>query len=781
MIRPFARLYRCALPLAVVTLCNLAPSTLLANTHAAHIQSQSGNASTAQAARESASVRTLELLTLHKRWLKAPASERAQLHQQLLAKAEQRRQLLDELMQSHPAEVLRVAIPEDKQRGLPPEVVAKLEQRLELEGELEVLYEDYPDGSAKLRHVLKTPFGERFELHFAQAQRQWRSGLHVRAQGWLLERVTSSSTQGDIALSDDDNGLILLAGGDAGMDSSSVAYAMPNTLGAQRTLAILVNFEDAPSNKPWTLSQANSLVFGSVSDFFSENSSQQTWLTGSVAGWYTLPLSSTTCDGSAIELHGKQAAQAAGYSLDQYDRFILIFPQNSACGYAGAGQVGAFPSVTWINGYLDVHTLGHELGHNLGLWHAHALDCGDTTLGSSCTSQAYGDTLDVMGYFGTVGHFNAFNKERLGWLATSNITEVTSSGSFYLQPASAQTSSAKLLKIPRGLNTSGAPSYYYVEFRQPIGIDAQLTDLGIIDPNNVFNGVAVRQASPSDGNSGYLLDMTAGSNRPDMMDAALTAGRSFSDGSAGVSISTQWTDASQALVSVDLSGSSTPTCTRNAPMVSVSPGQSTWLAAGGSFSYTVSVTNKDSSACSSSSFSLSPVKPSGWSASLGSASLSLAPGASANTTLKITAPSSATDGFYTVGSSASANGLSASGTATFVVSNPTSATNQTPIAVNDGALLSSIGAVNVPVLANDSDPDGDKLSIVAFTQGSKGSVSLNSDGTLRYSPAKAFKSSDQFSYTISDGKSSASATVSIGLQSSSSGGSTGGKGSGKGH
>ena len=34
-----------------------------------------------------------------------------------------------------------------------------------------------------------------------------------------------------------------------------------------------------------------------------------------------------------------------------------------------------------------------------------------------------------------------------------------------------------------------------------------------------------------------------------------------------------------------------------------------------------------------------------------------------------------------------------------------------------------------------------------------------------YSPARSFKSSDQFSYTISDGKSSASATVSIGLSS----------------
>ncbi|WP_172153014.1 Ig-like domain-containing protein [Pseudomonas tumuqii] len=776
MIRPFARLYRFALPLAVVTLCNLAPSTLLANTHAAHIQSQSGNASTAQAARESASAQTLELLTLHKRWLKAPASERAQLHQQLLGQAEQRRQLLDELMQSHPAEVLRVAIPVDKQRGLPPEVVAKLEQRLELEGELEVLYEDYPDGSAKLRHVLKTPFGERFELHFAQPQRQWRSGLQVRAQGWLLESAatTSSFTQGDIALSDDENGLILLADGATGTTSSDgLAYDLPNTLGAQRTLAILVNFQDAPSNKPWTLSQVESMVFGSVSDFFKENSSQQTWLTGSVAGWYTLPLSSTNCNGSDISRYAKEAAQAAGYNLAQYDRFIFAFPPISACGYSGMAQVGAWPSSAWINGSLTLRTLAHELGHNVGLHHAHAQDCGTTTLGTSCVVQEYGDTLDIMGYSGTVGHFNGFSKERLGWFGSGNLLDVSSAGSFYLEPNAKATNAAKTLRIPKGIDpSSGKQNFYYVEFRQPIGFDAQLTDRGLVYSDNVFNGVTVRQASPELGH-GYLLDMTPGTTSVDMRDAALVGGQVFHDPDSGVAITTEWTDASQALVSVDFSGGSAPICTHNDPIVSMTPGQSTWLPAGSSFSYSVTVTNMDGATCASSNFSLSASLPSGWNASLPS-SLSLAAGASASATLNVTAPSTASDGFYSVDVSATANNTSASTSASFVVDNPIAASNSAPTAVDDSVSLSSIAPITIAVLANDSDADGDALSIVTFNQGAKGSVKLNSNGTLTYTPAKGFKSSDQFAYSIGDGQSTASASVTISLQSS--GGSGGGKG-----
>ena len=627
-----------------------------------------------------------------------------------------------------------------------------------------------------LRHLLKTPFGERFELRFAARNKEWRSGLAVRAQGWLLESGDAlGSVQGDLVLSDDEQGLMLADGGSA---SGTLAYDMPNTTGAQRTLAILVNFQDKPSEKPWTTSQANSLVFGDVSNFFKENSSQQTWLTGNIAGWYTIPVDSTVCDGFAIEKYAKQAAQSGGYNLANYDRFVYLFPKN-ACGYTGMGQVGALPSSTWINGSMIQRTVAHELGHNLGLHHAHAMDCGDATLSSSCATQEYGDTVDIMGYSGTVGHFNLFNKERLGWLSSGNLINVASAGSFNLQPNSVETSAAKGLKIAKGVDASGQPSYYYVELRKPLGFDAQIIDRGVVDTGNIFNGVTIRQASPSNGNSGYLLDMTAGSNFVDMKDAALVGGRSFSDPAAGLAINTEWVDASQALVSVDFSGSTAPTCTRNAPSVSMTPGQSTWLAAGSSFDYSVTVTNKDSAGCAGSSFSLSAGQPSGWSTSLPS-SLSLVPGASASVTLRATSPSSAVDGFYSISASASANTTSASASASYVVDNPVSTSNSAPLAKDDSVLLTSIAPVTINVLGNDSDPEGDSLKVVSVVQGSKGSVTLNSDGTLTYSPAKSFKSGDQFSYSISDGKLSASATVSIGLQSGGSDGgstgSTGGKG-----
>ncbi len=114
-----------------------------------------------------------------------------------------------------------------------------------------------------------------------------------------------------------------------------------------------------------------------------------------------------------------------------------------------------------------------------------------------------------------------------------------------------------------------------------------------------------------------------------------------------------------------------------------------------------------------------------------------------------------------------------------MVDNPIAASNSAPTAVDDLVSLSSIATITIAVLVNDSDADGDALSIVAFSRDAKGSVKLNNNGTLTYIPVTGFKSSDQFAYCISDSKSSASATVYLGLQTSSGGG-TGSKGGGKG-
>ena len=66
------------------------------------------------------------------------------------------------------------------------------------------------------------------------------------------------------------------------------------------------------------------------------------------------------------------------------------------------------------------------------------------------------------------------------------------------------------------------------------------------------------------------------------------------------------------------------------------------------------------------------------------------------------------------------------------------------------ALTSEDTAVSIDVLANDSDPDGDMLSVADASAGN-GSVKINSDGTITYTPNANINGHDSINYTISDG------------------------------
>ena len=78
--------------------------------------------------------------------------------------------------------------------------------------------------------------------------------------------------------------------------------------------------------------------------------------------------------------------------------------------------------------------------------------------------------------------------------------------------------------------------------------------------------------------------------------------------------------------------------------------------------------------------------------------------------------------------------------------------NTSPIADDDAAITREFRAVNIDVLANDSDPDNDSLTIIEITQGGFGQVSIKADGTLLYIPEPGRNGEDIFSYTISDGR-----------------------------
>ena len=102
------------------------------------------------------------------------------------------------------------------------------------------------------------------------------------------------------------------------------------------------------------------------------------------------------------------------------------------------------------------------------------------------------------------------------------------------------------------------------------------------------------------------------------------------------------------------------------------------------------------------------------------------------------------------------------GTATTTVTVTVTPTNDPPVAVNDSRSTNEDTPVTVTVLANDSDPDGDPLTVQSITQPTNGAAVINAGGTVTYTPSPNFNGADSFTYTISDGNgSTATATVNI--------------------
>ncbi|WP_299660704.1 BspA family leucine-rich repeat surface protein [uncultured Psychromonas sp.] len=90
------------------------------------------------------------------------------------------------------------------------------------------------------------------------------------------------------------------------------------------------------------------------------------------------------------------------------------------------------------------------------------------------------------------------------------------------------------------------------------------------------------------------------------------------------------------------------------------------------------------------------------------------------------------------------------------------AVNDLTIVNNDTASTNEDAAIDIDVLANDTDTvDGTKAAVSAVsavTQGNNGNVSINADGTVKYTPNADFNGTDSFTYTNEEGQ---EATVNV--------------------
>lgn len=615
-------------------------------------------------------------------------------------------------------------------------------QQVELEGKLEVIYQDFKDGRHKLLYSLKKSDGSHVPLQFANgAPTHLLTGTHVQ--------VTGEASGGNLILYSPSN--VKQTGGTGGTTTSgdatgstSSSIPVPYTFGAQSTLVILVNFQD-DAIQPYAIADAQNVFFGTSNSFFQENSYGQTSLTGDVVGWYTIPVSVTTCDTSQIATAAQNAATAAGVNLSAYTRYVYAFPLNNACGFGGASDVGGNPSESWINGttgpggtVLDIHVIDHELGHAFGLWHSHLLECGTSaTICSDGTIVEYGDPMDVMGTPQTASpDYNAYQKERLGWLnygASPSIQTVTTSGTYTITEYETG-SGPNALKIFKGYDpTTGAKMWYYLEARQAIGFDTFLTN-PIYYTQNETTGVLFHVGTDGNASSGDLLDMTP-ADQPvnSWFNPSLVVGQSFADAAAGVSFTPTAVSSIGATVQITFGA----VCATAAPSVSVSPSQGQYVTSGTAVTFTATVTDNDTSSCAAATFNLADALPSGWSGVWSASALSLSPGKSGSATLTVTSPVGTADGSYGVNVSATnaaSSSYSGSAAATDVintaplsVSLTTSQSSYLPgqtVGISVSMLYGTLPDAGAGVSVTVTSPSGKKTTLNGTT-GSNGVASLN--------------------------------------------------------
>ena len=291
----------------------------------------------------------------------------------------------------------------------------------------------------------------------------------------------------------------------------SVASAW--TTGEKTVLYIRVDMSDRPGD-PVSAEAVSAVMNGEVDPFFQDNSYGMTSLVTTVIPTVRLPRTHAQYDtiggDNLLMTDAIVAARAVGHDIDDYDLFIVAFPELTSYTYGGKALVGT--RKIWLNGAFSTYVTGHELGHNYGLWHANAWTTTDGSVIGPGQNAEYGNPFDIMGQGGGNGHMNAWFKSRLDWLLPESYVNVTASGTYRIgaidEPAETGLRALRIVK--------SSTKNYWVEWRKRFTSNPRAM-------NGVMLNWGYNNASGS-----HLLDMVP-ATPISRQDAPLLVGRTFSD------------------------------------------------------------------------------------------------------------------------------------------------------------------------------------------------------------------------------------------------------------
>lgn len=572
-----------------------------------------------------------QILRLNNRMKKEAVATATTTLNDIISKAKERRKLLEKLIETDATSAFFLLMPISVSSRLPAELQADIEKPVKLDASIEIThYDDFENKKAIYQYFLRGG-NKKYQFYPVTGQPALISGSKVRIDGYQLgDKIIAAM----------------------GSDTFKVLEAeQPDSVGEQKTLAVLLRFLDSPPEVPFTKEEAYKLIFeDQMQAFYKEASYGKVWFTGDVIGWYTVPRN-LKVDGQNLwpRFDGDfdpdgilDFIKKNNINIKNYERLILLtyYPPY----FGGSARVGKSPyfidgewhnlseaEIKGLDGFFEQapgfvkrefkftkldSVLSHELGHNLGVLHANSWECGDSKrLYGQCEHIEYGNFYDIMGYGNAALHFNAYFKDVFHWIYPT--IDIVNSGTYTLHQLEKNYASAGARINPSFLNH--AP--YYLEYRGAIGFDSTLNNSDVAKNQN---GLFINWLPRGQPYMSRLLDMSPHiSNYDDWGDVVLLKGRIFVDKGRGITIGPIIKhDKNSTTFRVTLSK---PRCIRNYPSVPktyyifylTEPGDTTWL--------TVYVENADSPTCTPSTFTLSVHLPEKWTYNMAPESLFINP------------------------------------------------------------------------------------------------------------------------------------------------------------
>ena len=240
--------------------------------------------------------------------------------------------------------------------------------------------------------------------------------------------------------------------------------------------------------------------------FYQENSYGKFSLEGQVFGWFTIPATNGTFNDSSSSYYSgfmDRQIEQLPIDLHDFDCRIDVYDLPLGAGYgvksAGVGKMTqnykgsevhisqiTFPlcfgdSAAYMRppGDWDIDpptmmfdkAFVHELGHTLGLDHACSYR-GDLDTVFLPGYPQYPNPYDGMGQnFSYAYHFNSYMKEQLGWLDSSSILTIDSSGEYTINALEYSSGYRAACILPKGTQTQK----FFLEYRVPHGFDSTLS------------------------------------------------------------------------------------------------------------------------------------------------------------------------------------------------------------------------------------------------------------------------------------------------------------------